>query len=788
MKFTFSWLKNYLETTASVEQIAEKLSDIGIEVESVEDKAKAYNLFITAKILEANPHPQAEKLKVCKVDNGKETLQVVCGAPNARAGINVVLAQIGATVPANDMKIKASKIREVESQGMLCSRKELALGEDHEGIMELANGVSAGQSFAGYAGLKEVVFDVSLTPNRGDAASVFGIARDLAATGIGRLIAYEAKHLEGSYASPISVSIEDKEGCYEFLGRYIKDVKNTSSPNNIEKCLKAIGSSPKSSLVDISNFLMYDMGRPNHIYDADKIEGDIVVRKSKSGETFIPLGGEEITLEENMLIIADSKKVLAIAGVIGGELSKVDENTKNIFIEVACFNPDSVSLSGRKLNINTDARYRFERRVDHSISKVFMESLSHLIHKSCKGEVSSISEAYGNKPNYITEVKFNFSSINRLAGFDIAKDECINILTKLGFSLEGDKVIIPPHRMGDVVGEADIVEEILRIYGFDKIPSQPLEIDAIQLKRIEGDKNETAVSARLRARALNEAITWSFMDEKIANLFGFDNPIALQNPISSELSVMRPTVLPNLLGLTVKNLARGLNNFGFFEVGSIYAHAYLEQQLSVVSGIRVGSIASKGVHKEERNVDFYDVKADVFTICNTVGFNPDNLQISNDAPSYYHPGRSAAFKLGNKLIALAGELHPKILDSLDIKETTVGFEVFLGNLPPIKVKHAKGMFEYYDFQPVVRDFAFIVDENVFALNLVKSIKGVEQNLIEEVNLFDVYQGKNIEEGKKSIALSVKLQPKEKTFSEEEINEICNKIVNQALIKHGAKLR
>ncbi len=786
MKITLSWLKKYLKTEAKLEEIVDKLTALGLEVEEVIDSSKTYQPFIVAEIEKAIKHPDAEKLQVCTVNNGKEKLQVVCGASNARAGLKVVLAPVGAKIPSNGIEIKLSKIRGVESNGMLCSVEELCLNEEGEGIIELPVEARVGQSFSEFANLNDVILDIGLTPNRGDAASVYGIARDLAATGVGELISLpEASTIAGSKDCKIKVTIEVKNGCYEFLGRYIEGVKNLPSPSVIAKPLESIGFSSKVALVNISNYTMLEFGRPNHIYDADKIAGNVVVRKAKNGERFIALGGDEIILDSEVLVIADNNKVLAIAGVIGGELSKVDENTKNIFLEVATFNPIEIALSGRKLNINTDARYRFERRVDPGISKFFMNYLTDMISRNCGGEASKVVETVGDQPNYISEIAFSADSINKIAGFEIAELKAKEILQKLGFVFDENRIKIPTHRLGDITGEADLAEEVLRVYGFENIPTADILINSSELLNYRREKN---ISERLRTRALGEVISWSFMDEEVAKSFGFNNLIALGNPISSELSVMRPSIIPNLLDFAVKNLSRGFNNFAFFENGNIFAKEYKDLQLSCISGIRVGNFSAKSVHEKERKADFYDVKADVFALCEGLLLNPENLNITKDMPLYYHPYRSAAFKLRNKLIAYLGEIHPNTLKKFDIKENVVGFEVFLDNLPSINPKNARSKLELSDFQSVNRDFAFIVDKDLETSSLLKVIKSTNKSLIEEVTIFDIYSGKGIDEGKKSIALSVKLQPKEKTLSDKEIEQVCVNIINEVSTKYDAKLR
>jgi phenylalanyl-tRNA synthetase beta chain len=785
MKLTLSLLKKYLETNATAQEISDKLNSIGHEVEELTDKSEIYKPFIIAEVVDAEKHPQADKLTVCKVNNGKEVLQVVCGAPNARKGIKVVLAPVSAVIPANGLVIKASKIRSVDSNGMLCSNEELMLDGNSDGIIELPADAVVGTEFYKYAGLDDVIFELAITPNRGDATSVLGIARDLAATGIGTLKTPTVTKPKEAGASKINVSIEDTENCYEFFGRYVADVKNCASPKEVTDFLKAIGSTPKSALIDFSNFAMFALGRPSHIFDADKIEGTLHVRKSKAGEELLALNGELYKMPEGTTVVADDKKVLAIAGIIGGDASKVTDETKNIFIEMAHWNPANIAKDGRALNIITDARYRFERRVDHGIAELFMDYITNLVTDHCGGTPSALLKVKGGNLDYITSVEFDHNYIEKLSGLKVDLEKCKSVLAKLGFEYDGKTVKIPTYRQGDIVGQADIVEEVLRIIGLDQVPNMALDTSSIKWREKSFiDKARVALSSR----GMSELVTWSFMSEKFSEIFGFNDSIKIKNPISSELSVMRQSIIPNLVSAAQQNYARSISNFSLFEASNIYRATDNLRQSVCIAGIRVGESNPKSVYKDSRAFDFYDVKADVFTLIELYGLDPNKLMISADAPSYYHPGKSCSLKLGKNLIGYVGQLSPRILKHYDLLDNVVGFEIFASNLPELKVKHARASYIANNFQPVTRDFAFIVAEKTPIADFVKTVKSVNQNLIEDVAIFDIFAGKNIEAGKKSVALSVLMQPKEKTLSEEEISTLCQDIINTVSIKLQASLR
>lgn len=787
MKFTFSWLKQHLEINASVEEIAQALTLIGFEIESIIDNSAIYNPFIIAQIEEAIQHPNAEKLRVCKVTDGKRILQIVCGAENARTGIKVVLAPIGTKIPSSNLEIKPVKIRGIESNGMLCSSDELNLSNYNEGIIELEHDAIVGNKFAEYASLNDVVFEIAVTPNRGDALSVFGIARELAAKGIGKLKPLPQFNIKTTNQNLPLVTIAEKDNCQEFIIRRINNVNNNQKQLAFSNLLKSIDFSSISPLVDISNYAMSDYGRPNHIYDADKIKGNITVRLSKNGEKFIALGGEEYTLPEEVLVIADDEKVLGIAGIIGGELSKVNENTKNILIEIANFNPETIVKAGRILNIHTDARFRFERRVDFETGKFFMEYITSLILENCEGQASQIYIANGNKLNYKTSIKFSIDTIKRITGINIDRPQIEMILTNLGFELDGDNIHIPSYRQGDIDGEEDIVEEIIRVYGYENVPCSPITTSTINTI-INKESSLDKCRKVLIDRKLTELISWSFSDDKASKHFSFKNVLRLKNPINAELSLMRMSVLPNHLIIAARNMAYGNNNLGFFETGLIYTNEYNDKQTSCVSGIRTGKYNPRSLYKDEREYDFYDAKADVFSVINCFGYNTSKLVLSNEVPKYYHPGKSASILIGKTIIAYCGEIHPEVIKAYDIKENVIAFEVFTNNIPKPKNKIQQGAFEVSNYQSVVRDFAFIIDVNQTVGEVTRALKNIHPGLIEDINVFDVYKGKEIGTDKKSIAITVKLQPTDRTLSEAEISKISEEITTTVSTKFNATLR
>ncbi len=791
MKFTLNWLKEFLDTNASLEQITEKLTALGLEVESVEDKSTSLAPFRIAQILDATPHPDADKLRICRVATGEEELQVVCGAPNARAGINVVLAPIGAVIPTNDLIIRASKIRGVESFGMLCSAAELGLGEDHNGIIEMpANDNSLGKPYAELIGLNDPVIEIAITPNRGDCLGVYGIARDLAAAGLGTLKPLAVEKTPSNNASPIHVIIEDEASSPYFIGRHFKNVKNAESPDWLKQRLEAIGLRPISALVDITNYIAFSFGRPLHVYDAKKLKGDLRVSAAKGGELFSALDDKNYTLPTGTPIVRDDNGAQAIAGVIGGTASGCEMGTTEVFLEVALFDADIVAKTGRALDILSDSRYRFERRVDPCFLEKATDIASRMILDICGGEASE-PVVGGKQPTWLREIKFIPHDVERIGGVCVDEPTCVRILNGLEFIVEGGNVRVPSWRP-DVEGTADIVEEILRIYGYEHIPTSELPaVSTLKNNAISAEQSRNYRARRaLAAREMMEVVSWSFMPSELAKSFGFsDEGLVLKNPISSDLDAMRPSILPNLLQAAARNAARGLSDVAFFEVGPAFITASPHGQANHISAIRTGQFTPRNLYKTERNVDAFDAKADLLATLEAMGAPVANLMTKTEAPAWYHPGRSAALKLGKNTLAVFGEIHPSILKILDIKTAVVGFELYEDALHPIKRKSKSlNKLGISDYQSSVRDFAVLVDATVSAESILRAAQSADKVLIRDVTIFDIYQGKNIEDGKKSVAFSVLIQPTEKTLNEKELEEIQNKILQAVMKQTGATLR
>jgi len=791
MKFTLSWLKEYLDTDATLEQISQKLTIIGMEVESITDAAKDLSAFTVAHILEASPHPEAEKLQVCKVDTGNEILQIVCGAPNARPGLKVVLAPIGSIIPTNKMKIKASKIRNVESFGMLCSAAELGLGKDSDGIIELPQDAKIGDNFTSFLGLNDPVISVAITPNRGDCLGVYGIARDLAATGIGKLKSLTIPFIATSHKSPINVHIEHSSNCPLFVGYHIKNIANKPSPDWLAKRLQAIGQKPISAIVDITNYINYSFGRPLHAYDTDKLSGDITVRLAKANEKFTALNDKEYSLTETDIVVADAKEILGLAGIMGGKVSGAELSTSNIFLEAAMFDPDMIASSGRHHQIESDSRYRFERKPDHDFTSLGAQIAASMITSICGGEISE-AIFIGNVHTIQRSFKFSPAKIQSLGGVTLSDDIIKTILLRLGFSIDNNWNIKIPSWRNDVEGEADIVEEVLRINGFDQIPMTLLPRDSMltdpalspELRRIN------LLRRMLAARGLNEVISWSFMSSSIAKQIApINEALLLTNPIVQDFDYMRPSIIPNLISCVKKNAARGFTDLALFEIGPVFNDVTPNGQKKVIAGIRTGMYTGRSIYNDARPADLFDVKADIAAIMleSSIDFNKFNL--TENAPSYYHPKRSACISLGKNIIGYFGELHPSFLRLMDIKTNAMAFEIFIDQVPIAKVKHGrKAPYIVSDYQAIERDFAFIVEASLAADQIVRSINATEKNLIKSVKVFDVYSGQGIEPGKKSVAVAVTLQAMDRTISDVESEVICKNIIDNVQKNTGGVLR
>lgn len=798
MKFTLSWLKEHLETDAGIEVIGKTLTAIGLEVEDIVDKRAAMAPFKVARVISADPHPDADKLRVCQVDVGDGPVQVVCGAPNARTGMKAVFAPSGVTVPGTGLKLKPTTIRGVESNGMLVSEREMGLSDEHEGIIEMPQDTPIGTPFAEVLSLDDPVVEIAITPNRQDCLGVRGIARDLAAAGLGVLKPVVDDAVAGGFVSPVGVSLhldgEDATACPLFVGRAIRGIKNGPSPDWLQRKLLAIGLRPISALVDVTNYLTFDRARPLHVYDMAKLSGDIHVRLSQDGETLMALDGNEYALAGSECVIADDSGAVGLGGVMGGEGTGCTEQTSDVFVEAALFDPVRTATTGRKLGIESDARYRFERGVDPEYTAQGIEDATRLILELCGGEASELVVA-GEMPDWRRTVSLRTGRIAGLCGIDISDEQSRDILGALGFESTEKKGLIEakvPSWRSDVNGEADLIEEVARIYGYDKIPSVPLTRPSASVApALNGrQRNVRLARRRLAEQGLNEAATWSFTSSKYAALFGgVPDETRLENPISSELDVMRPSLLPNLLAAAKRNQDRGFDSLGLFEVGSQYAGDKPEDQQTAASGLRSGERIGRHWSGPAAPITTFDAKSDALGLLRSLRAPVAALQLTPEAPEWYHPGRSGTLRLGPKTtIAVFGEIHPKVLREMDLRGPVAAFEIYLDALPPLKKKTTRPALNVSDLPAVERDFAFILDHDVPAQDLIAVVRAADKGLIESASVFDVYEGPGIPEGKKSLAVSVCLQPREATLTEPEIESVSKQIVAAADSRLGAKLR
>lgn len=765
MKFTLSWLLEHLETNASLEEITDKLTHIGLEVENVIDNSRLAG-FVVAEVLEVAPHPNADKLKLCRVNDGSKVLQIVCGAKNVKEGMKTVLASLGSTLPESNFTIKPTKIRGVLSEGMLCSASELSLTQDEsEGIIELSDDYKTGDKFFNC----DPVIDINITPNRGDCLGVYGIARDLAATGIGILKTLSVPQLACSINSPVNVKVTDGESFIS--GIYIANVKNKESPKWLKDKLQSIGMRSISAIVDITNYIMISFGRPMHAYDAKKIEGELIVRKANDEEKFIGLNDKEYLLNKDISVISDNKNVHAIAGIMGSKYSECSLETTDIFLESAWFDPISITKSSRQLSISTDSSYRFARSVDHGFILDGLNLVAQVILELCGEEISSVVSA-GNLNKADTKINFDYQDVNKLGSVSASPDEVLNILTKLGFSIdkrtENNWSVHVPSWRPDITIPADLVEEVVRIYGYDKIKEEQLAEDVTVEEETQDD-----LRILMTSRGFHEVITWSFMSESIAEKFGYsDKLFIIDNPFNNDFNIMRPSVIPNLLKVTADNTAHGTPDLAIFEIGPIYNGE--AQSKYVLSGMRSGNNLPRNHYNTDRKIDVFDAKADLIIALEFFNVNCDNLAIERAEKEYYHPGKSGTLSFRSKIVGYFGELHPSILDFFNIKQKIVAFEVMLENIENLPVSKKK--FIDYKYQSVKRDFAFIVNKDVEAGSIINMVKKSSE-LITEVLIFDVYHGNNIESNKMSIAFSVTFCSPTHTLTEEEIQKESNMIVN-----------
>ncbi len=807
MKFSMSWLKTYLKTDASLDEITFALTDLGLEVENVESPRETFDNFIVGKILETKKHPDADNLKVCLVDFGLNSQNIVCGAPNARSGIGVVIAQPGTYVGGIDTTIRKSKIRGVESFGMMCSESELKLSGEHDGIMELAN-VSAGENFVDWLDVNQPekidpIIEIAITPNRPDALGVYGIARDLAARGIGKLVKTDNFFLKGSFKSSINVEIDSEvqiKDCPLFAGCYIKGVRNKVSPDWLQRRLVSINLKPISGLVDLTNFLTFDRARPLHVFDADKLQGNISVRKAQSGEKIIALDGNEYSLDQSMTVIADEVGPQAIAGIIGGLHSSCTAETKNIFVESAFFDPITTSMAGRKLNIQTDSRYRFERGVDPTFTLEGLKLYIKLANQYFGGEYSEIVVA-GNKVFKNRTYKFDPKMLERLVGMKETASNQVEILRKLGFLVEQeDKInlVTVPGWRPDVLGEADLIEEVARVASLSNLKSEPLPKMVTGISRPKMTQSNRRVAFLRRCIAsfgFNECINYSFIDKESARCFGGgSDAVMLANSISSQMTHLRPSLLPGLISAAARNQARGISDVSLFEIGhNFYGGQPGEEELAA-TGLMIGNISEKSHYEKLRAVDVYDVKGFLEQALEQLGFPLKQLGVRRADYTFLHPGRSGAFTLGPKNeVAFFGELHPNIATIFGVKGSSVCFSINLEKLPLQKRKKIlKPSLKLYDLQAVERDFAFVVDKDIAMSVITEAVFKSDVSVIEKVNVFDVFEGalanEQLGEDKKSIAISVRIQPRIKTFNEKDIEDISTKIITSVFELSGGYLR
>ena len=796
MKFTLSWLKDHLDTNASLDEIVEGLIGVGLEVEEVADKSKLLASFTVGYVQEAIKHPNADKLSLCKVETGQGVIQVVCGAPNAKTGMKGIVALPGSFIPGTGITLEKGVIRGQESQGMLLSERELMISQEHDGIIELEGDWPIGTPAVKALGLDDPMIYIKVTPNRPDALGVRGIARDLAAKGLGKLKPLDAKPVAGTFDSPIKVALDFPDGdtmpCPLFVGRYFRNVKNGPSPEWLKRRLTAIGLRPRSALVDLTNYITFTYGRPLHVFDAAKVKGNIRARFAKNGEEIAALDGKTYRLSSDMTVIADDQGPEAIAGVIGGEASGCSETTTNVFLEAAYFDPLRTAATGRKLGIVSDARYRNERGIDPAFTQTGVEIVTRMILDLCGGEASHLVIA-GKVPDTARSHTLRDTRVKSLGGIDVQVAEQKRILSDLGFGVtkieEGLACVVPSWRP-DVQGEADLVEEVCRIVGLDAIPFAPMERPHAVAQPVLNTLQKRMLLARrtLASRGFNEAVTWSFIGEPEAKLFGGGQPeLKLANPISSELTDMRPSLLPNLIAAAGRNMARGFGDLALCEVGHAYGGDRPQDETLRAAGLRRGMAVPRNWHGGARAADVYDAKADALAVLHAAGATVGTVQIVAGAPPWYHPGRSGTIQMGpQNQLAHFGEIHPRVVASMDVKGPLAAFEAVLDAIPGSKTKSAtRAALNASDLMPLTRDFAFVVDDGLEAEKLVKAARSADKSLISDVTVFDVFK---LQGAKKSLAIEVTLSPRDKTLTESEIEAVSTKIVTAVQKATGGTLR
>jgi phenylalanyl-tRNA synthetase beta chain len=788
MKLTLSWLREHLDTDADIKVIESTLTNIGLEVESIEDRTEELKSFTVAKVINVNKHPNADRLKICDVETIKGTFQVVCGAPNAKTGMLGVFAFENTYIPGTKIKLKKSKIRGVESCGMLVSEREMGLSDEHEGIIEINKKYKVGDSFSTIYGLDDPLIEINITPNRPDCLSVRGIARDLAAAGIGNLKKLEIKKIKGTFNSPIKwqrkFNKDEEKLCSGVSGRFFKNVKNVESPDWLKKNLLAIGLRPISALVDITNYITFDVGRPLHVYDADKLEGNLSMRLATDGEKCKTLDEKEYILSSDMVVIADDVKLHGIGGVMGGSDSSCTMDTTNVFLEVALFDPICITKTGRKINLQSDARFRFERGVDSTSIDWGVDKATEIILGLCGGEVSEITtdQSIEHTKNII---EYDFNKTKTLGGIDIDLNCQTKILEKLGFVINSQRneitIIEVPHFRSDIDGAADIVEEIVRIYGYDKIKPQSVIKDPRIKKEILNGKLKSFYKSKriIASRGYLEAITWSFVSPEQASLGNKKENVIIKNPISSDLNTMRPSIFPNLLTSINININRLYNNGKLFEVGPQYSGFKEEDQQMVASGIQYGPVHTETWGDEKRMSDVFDVKSDVYFVLDQLNVPVDKALYEESDNNFFHPGKSAQLRIGKNILAQFGEIHPFILQKFEINTNVNGFEILLDQVDQfqLKISSTKKAYDNNSLQVIERDFSFLFPKNIRAGEIINKIKKIDKQLIKKVTIFDVFEGNKLPENMKSIAIKVMLQPIEKTFTDSEIETISDTIID-----------
>ncbi len=799
MKFSFSWLKDYLETDLSADEVGDVLTDTGLEVESLIDPKKRLGKLSVGEILRVEKHPNADKLKVCEVKSSTGIMNIVCGAPNVKSGMKVVVARPGDFIPGLDVHLKASKIRDIKSEGMMCSERELEISDEHDGIIELPSKTEVGTLFSDLVGDEKTVFEIAITPNRPDALGIYGIARDLSASGVGKLRISEIPNVEGVFKSHLTINLDaevSSKECPLFIGRYFRGVENRESPQWLKNRLISIGLNPISALVDITNYLTFDRGRPLHVFDADKLSGGLTVRKSIKGEIFHALDDKVYELTEGMIVITDEKEIVSLGGIIGGMKSAVSDKTKNVLLEAAYFDPIAIASTGRKLQINSDARYRFERGVDRSFTLSGSHIATKMIIDLCGGQASDNIIA-GSLPPPKKKIIFDPKKVNQLIGIAVNGKRQHEILCSLGFSVKevGSKfeLIVPAWRP-DVHGEVDIVEEVARINSLANLPSIPIARKEGVLKPLLTDSQSRQNLARRVCASLGymECLSYSFIDKKSVERFSSDSSkeITLINPISNEMTHMRPSLLPALIKIVEKNQAKGIKSLAIFEQGYCFESNQVGDETYQISAVLSGSKSNFNLYKETRPFDIFDIKKDLFKLLSYLNLKVDNLKLERDAPEFLHPKRSAKVMLGNKIIAIFGEVTPLIAKNYDIRERINFFTLYLDNVPfPKKKKISRDSLILSNLQTIERDFSFLIDEKTEYGAVKKAIVSLKNPLIDKINMVDVFQGEiEKEERKKSLSIRVKFQPLEKTLNDSEIEKMCADIISEVSEKVNGILK